>query len=178
MSIKLTIARPYAKAVFAAALEQQSVAAWSDLLQNAAAIVSDPEVMVLLQNPRIAPEERLTWLLDICAPWLHEPGKNFFKLLAAKDRLVVLPEIAALFAIYRTEQEKIAQVIVVSAAPLNNALQQRLTQALRTRLQREVILDYQLDENLLGGFVVRAGDLVIDGSIRGKLARLGAALMN
>lgn len=178
MSIKTTIARPYAKAVFATAVQHNTVAAWSDLLQNVAAIVRYPAVTALLENPRISVTERLKWLLDICAPFLHEGGQNLFKLLATRHRLILLPEIAELFAMYRTEQEKTIKVRVISVAQLDNALQQHLTKALQARLQRDVVLEFQLDSSLLGGLIIQAGDLVIDGSIRGKLTRLGTALMN
>lgn len=178
MSINTTLARPYAKAAFAEAMVTNTVSAWSQLLQFAAQVVRDSRVINLLRDPRHTEQARLTWLVDICATVLHEDGRNLFKLLAANHRLEVLPAIADLFEVYRVEQEKTTHVEVTSAVPLSSTEQQQLVQALKIRLQREITLDCQVDANLLAGFVVRAGDLVIDGSVRGKLTRLSAALIN
>jgi F-type H+-transporting ATPase subunit delta len=178
MSIKTTLARPYARAAFSEAVQHKDIPAWSKLLQATAVIVRDPQVMMLLQNPRISPEDRLAWLLDICAAYLHPAGRNFLQLLAIKHRLDLLPEIAELFETYRIEQEKTVRVHVTSATPLNNVEQQQLMQALKMRLRREVTLECAVDSALLGGVVLKAGDWVLDDSIRSKLTRLSATLIN
>lgn len=176
MSNTSTIARPYAKAAFATALQDKTVTAWSVLLNTAKTVVCDSQMAILLKNPRITPKQRFECLTDICATVMHEPGRNFFKLLANQDRLLVLPEIAELFEAYRIEQERITNVEVISATKLGATEQERLAKALKIRLQREVSLEYQIDPSLIGGSIIRAGDLVIDGSVRGKLARLSIAL--
>jgi F-type H+-transporting ATPase subunit delta len=175
---KTTIARPYAKAAFAIALQDATLTAWARLLQTAAAAIQDQRVIILLRDPRTSPEQRLNLLCDICAVALHEAGRNFFKLLALKHRLDILPEIAELFETYRIEHEKTARVEVISAAPLNTTEQQQLTQALHLRLQRAVTLDCRVDDTLLGGTIIKAGDWVIDDSIRSKLTRLNTVLTN
>lgn len=178
MSIRTTLARPYAKAAFAEAVQTDTVQAWSQLLQTAALVLRDPDMLALIDNPRVTVDECLSILLDICGVLVHEPGKNFLTLLANNYRLDILPEIAELFASYQVEQEKTVRVLVTSTAALTDAEQQALSRALKKRLQREVILECRLDSALLGGLIIQAGDLVIDGSIRGKLARLNTQLMN
>lgn len=178
MSNNTTIARPYAKAAFAEALQHKTVASWLVLLQTAALIVRDIHMAEFLQNPRVSNDDRLKILFELCAMYLDEAGKNFLKLLAAHQRLEVLPEIAHLFAVYRIEQEKTAQVSVISAVPLSVLEQQQLTQALKVRLQREIMLECVVDSSLLGGVIIKTGDWVMDGSVRGKLVRLNTALVN
>jgi len=177
MSMNTTLARPYAKAAFMEAMQHKNIPAWSRLLQLAALMVQDARAIELLKNPRIPPIERLNCLLEICASCLHEGGRNFFKLLAGRNRLILLPEITALFEAYRIEEEKIARVEVISALAINSVDRQRLAQALKKRLQREITLVCEVDEDLLGGVIIKSGDWVLDDSIRGKLARLNTALM-
>lgn len=178
MSNNATIARPYAKAAFAIAMQDKTIPAWSNFLDIAAALVQDLQITTLLKNPKITPIQRFECLADLCQKAIHPAAQNFLKLLALKDRLLLLPAIAKLFETLRIEQEKIANVEVTSALALNPAEQERLATALKIRLQREINLNYCIDPNLIGGIVIRAEDLVIDGSIRGKLARLANALAN
>src|SRR5579872_3263152 len=162
MSIKTTIARPYAKAAFAVAVKHETIANWSDLLQRAAAIVSDPSVLIFLQNPRVPHEDQLACVVNLCAPYIdgREREQNFFKLLSIKHRLDCLAEIAELFEFYRIEQEKAARVEVICAIPLSAVEQKDLIQALTVRLQRDVSLDCQVDSSLLGGLIIKTGDWV------------------
>lgn len=175
MSINITIARPYAKAVFNAALENESLAQWAAFLQRAAAFVRDAQVVLLLKNPRLTTEQRFNFVAG-CVAIDFDEGRNFLKTLAVKNRLLVLPEIAVLFETYRIEQEKKANIQVTSAFPLSTLEQQQLTQVLKNRLQREILLVCDIDKSLIGGMVIRSGNLVIDGSVRGKLTRLAAQL--
>lgn len=178
MSIQTTIARPYAKAAFALACEHHDIAAWTTFLQTAAWVVQQPKVKRYLLNPRRSATQRYEWLLTMCEPIAVASGRNFLKLLADKNRLMLLPEIAELFETYRIEQEKIVIAQVTSAYPLTTAEEQRLTAALKIKLQREVTLKTALDKNILGGIIIRAGDLVIDSSVRSKLTRLETELTN
>jgi len=178
MSTTITIARPYAKAAFAIAKQEKAIDKWDSFLQMGSQIVNDKRVQMFLQDPRFNIEERCAWLMDACASTITEEGKNFLKLLASKQRLMLLPEVAVLFEQYRIEQEKIVNVEVISAAPLNSTQQKALEQALKIRLQRDVVLETQVDSNLIGGLIIKAEDLVIDGSLRGKLSRLHEALID
>jgi F-type H+-transporting ATPase subunit delta len=167
-----TIARPYATAVFEYALAANDLAGWEAMLQSAANITLDTSVAALLWNPRITASQMSDLYCDLLKSQLDAPKKNFICLLAENERLAVLPDILKAFQASRAAQEKTISVQVTSAVALDEAYQQRLVTALTKRLQRQVELQCEVNPLLLGGVIVRAGDTVIDGSIRGKLARL------
>jgi F-type H+-transporting ATPase subunit delta len=175
---RATIARPYARAAFAHAQAAGDLAGWSKLLGSAAAGAADERVKRLIGNPHVPDAELVKLLGELSKDAAGEPGRNFLKALAENDRLGLLPEIAAQFERLRAEVENVVDVEVIAAREIAKAQQERLAAALRQRLGREVRMHTKLDESLLGGAIVRAGDLVIDGSLRGRLERLGAALTN
>jgi F-type H+-transporting ATPase subunit delta len=105
-------------------------------------------------------------------------GTNFLLALAENRRLALLPEIAAQFETLRAEVENVVDVEVIAAQEIAPAQHKKLAAALKRRLGREVRMHTRIDETLIGGAIVRAGDLVIDGSLKGRLARLGSALTN
>ncbi len=177
MADKTTIARPYAKAAFAEARADSMLDAWSAALHTAAAVAADPRVHSLLGDPHVTTTQLSQLVLDIAGAGLGEHGRSFVQALAEARRLDCLPEISALFDIYKDEAEGIADVTVTSAAPLDERQQQALTAALARRLKREVRLHCTIDPELLGGAVVRSGDLVIDGSVRGRLTRIANELV-
>jgi F-type H+-transporting ATPase subunit delta len=175
---RATIARPYARAAFAHACEAKDLAAWSKLLGSGAAAVSDPRVERLLSHPLVTGEQLVGLLVDVSKKAAGAEGRNFLMTLAQNRRLGYLPEIAAQFEVLRAEVEGVIDVEVIAAREIAPAQQKRLTAALEKRLGREVRMQVRLDESLVGGAIVRAGDLVIDGSLKGRLARLGSALTN
>jgi F-type H+-transporting ATPase subunit delta len=173
VSQALTLARPYARAAFASARETGTLAGWSDALAFAARIAADPQVTALLGNPALAPADAVTLLSPDGA---HEDFGRFLALLADNQRLPLLPEIAGLFAELRDEAERVVKARVTSATQLPDAELATITAALRKRFGREVDVDTAVDASLIGGAVITAGDVVIDGSLRGKLERLQSAL--
>jgi F-type H+-transporting ATPase subunit delta len=175
MAERLTIARPYAKAVFALALAAKRLPQWSTALQVAASVVADARVAALLGNPAVRAEQLVTLITGVGGAVFDESGKNFIRTLAANKRLGFLPEIAARYQQLRADAERTVDVTVTSAVELSAAQQQHYTQAMKQRLDREVRLHCAIDPTLLGGAVVRADDLVIDGSVRAGLAQLAAA---
>jgi F-type H+-transporting ATPase subunit delta len=177
MADKTTIARPYAKAAFAEARADSMLAAWSSALHAAAAVMDDPHVHSLLGDPHVTPEQLAQLVLDIAGAGLGEHGRNFVRTLAETRRLDCLEQIAALFDAYKDEAEGIADVTVTSAVPLDERQRQTLTVALTRRLKREVRLHCATDPELLGGAVLHSGDLVIDGSVRGRLTRIANELV-
>ena len=177
MADKTTIARPYAKAAFAEARADSMLGAWSEALHTAATVVDDPRVHSLLDDPHVTPAQLAKLVLDIAGAGLGEHGRNFVQTLAEAGRLNCLPQIAALFDAYKDDAEGIADVTVTSAAPLDARQQQSLSAALAQRLKREVRLHCTTDPALLGGAVLRSGDLVIDGSVRGRLERIANELV-
>jgi len=167
-----TLARPYAVAAFETALDKDDLASWKGMLNNAAQVIQDNQVMPFLENPRVTAKQLIELLCDILNPVLDTEKKNFLSILAENKRLPLLPDISALFTVYCAEHEKYINVDVVSAVTLDAIYQQKLVQNLTKRLQRNVSLHCSVDPGLLGGILVRAGDTVIDGSVRGKLNRL------
>jgi len=173
---KMTIARPYARAAFADATAKNQRAAWAEALATAAEVVRDARVAHLLDNPKVTPGELAQLLIGIAGPRLTEDGRNFVLTLAENHRLAYLPEIATLFHEMKDDAEGIAEVTVTSAAPLDGKQQRTLSDALARRLKREVRLHCEVDPALIGGAVLRTGDLVIDGSLRARLERMAYEL--
>jgi F-type H+-transporting ATPase subunit delta len=176
MAEKVTIARPYAKAAFEYAREHNTFARWSEVLGTASAVVADANVEKLLTNPRVSPSQLVDLIASVSGGSLDEQSKNFLNTLAQNRRLGLLPEIAAIYETLRAEIEQIADVHVTSAAALNDAQRERITNALKARLRREVRLHESVDPSLIGGAIVRSGDLVIDGSLRAGLDRLATQI--
>ncbi len=180
MAEKSTIARPYAKALFALAREQDKLAQRSQALEAAAMVVSDERVRKLLGSPQVTPATLGELVAETTASVLNGRGgldaqeRNFIDVLAANRRLGLLPEIADAFAKLRAESENTVDVTVTSATALDEKQQQQYASALKQRLKRDVRLHYRVDPALLGGAVLQADDLVIDGSLRGRLERLRA----
>lgn len=175
MAEKVTIARPYARAAFGYAQEHKAFAKWSDLLGKASVVVADERVARLLSSPKVTPSQ-LVELIGEVAGGFDEHGSNFLKTLAENRRLALLPEIAAIYETLRAEVENIADVQITSAVALSDAQRDRLSKALRKRMQREIRLHCEVDPSLIGGAIVRSGDLVIDGSLKAGLERLASEL--
>jgi F-type H+-transporting ATPase subunit delta len=175
---RATIARPYARAAFAYARDSKEFAPWSKLLAAAAAGSADERVARLIGNPHVTSEQLVDLLGGLSKQAAGEHGRNFLRALAENRRLALLPEIAAQFEAYRAETEGVVDVEVIAAREIAAPQKKRLEAALAKRLGREVRMHTSIDESLLGGAIVRAGDLVIDGSLKGRLERLGSALQN
>jgi F-type H+-transporting ATPase subunit delta len=173
---RATIARPYAKAAFDFAQAAHTLAEWSQGLRLAAEIVADTRVAALVKDPERTPADIAGFITSISGTKLDAGMQNFVRVLAENRRLLLLPEIAAQFAALRAEAESTVDVEVVSAVALDAAQSDKLGKALTTRLKRQVRMQNSVDASLLGGAVIRAGDLVIDGSLKGRLERLGTEL--
>jgi len=173
MSQALTLARPYARAAFAAAREQGRLPQWSEALAFAARLAADPRVASLLLHPQLSGEQAVGLLAPAGA---DESFTRFLGLLAEAGRLPQLPEVAGLFEQLRAEADQVVKARVTSAAELSAEELDKLRGALKKRFGREVELDTAVDASLIGGAVIDAGDVVIDGSLKGKLARLQTAL--
>jgi F-type H+-transporting ATPase subunit delta len=173
---RATIARPYAKAAFQYAQDAKAFAQWSQGLQAAAEIVADPRVAALTKSPQTSQDDLVSIISDLAGDKLTPGMQNFLRVLAENHRLLLLPEIAAHYEELRSDVENTIDVEVVSAVALNGAQADKLSQALSTRLKRKVRMQNSVDASLLGGAVVRAGDLVIDGSLKGRLQRLATEL--
>ena len=172
MAERITTARPYAKAIFALARQSNKLAETSAGLQRAAAVVIDPRVHALLGSPHVTAAQLAELVSGVAGPALDEHGRNFVSLLAQNRRLGFLPEIVALFEQMKAEVENAVDVEVISASKLTSDQESRYAAALQKKLGRQVRLHTKVDSSLMGGAVLKAGDLVIDGSIKGRLERL------
>jgi len=172
----LTVARPYAEAVFKIAVETDKLELWFEMLSFLAAVVRDPGACALTADPKI-PRERITeFLLELGGGRLNDEGQNLVRLLVLNHRLEVLPEIAQLFEELKSEHEGTIDVEIASALRLNATQKRTLSDALEKRLGRKVRINARQDKSLIGGVWIRAGDLVIDGSVKGQLQQLAAQL--
>jgi F-type H+-transporting ATPase subunit delta len=172
-----TIARPYAKAIFEHALSEKNLAKWSEYLLILAQAVLTPLASQFIANPASTDEQHIELLHAVISTINKDPAlTNLINLLAINKRLMLLPEIKTLYEIHRAEQEKTLDVDVISFSAVSPAQQEQMIESLSQRLQRKVSLNINIDPSLLGGAVIRAGDLVIDGSVRGKLNKLSTGL--
>lgn len=176
MAEKTTIARPYAKAAFQEAQADKDLPLWSEPLRAAATAVRDPRVHELLGSPSISGEDLAQFVMGVTGATLDEHQQNFFRMLGENNRLGYLPEISALFDEYKDEAEKVIDVTVTSAAPIDSSQQQALGLALERKLKRAVRLHFATDSTLIGGAILRAGDTVIDGSLLSRLKRIAFEL--
>lgn len=176
MAEKTTIARPYGVAAYAQAQKEKKVALWSEMLELCAAVASDPAMAPLLANPRIERARIGELFLEIAGGRLSETGMGFIRALQEYRRLEVLPEIYQVFQNLRAADESRAEVEVVSAYAVNAKYKHELAEAMKRRLGCEVTVTTSIDRALIGGMIVRAGDMTIDLSLRSALERLSYEL--
>ena len=178
-----TIARPYAKALFDIASGERKLGEWSQALNAAAAVLADANAKRVLGNPTIDVEKRAEFLRAVSvgikgAGVLDSAqGKALLAVLAENDRLALVPEIAAQFDALKAQAENRVKVTMTSATQVDAATAEQVKQALTKRLGREVELELAVDPALIGGAVIRAEDMVIDGSVRARLTKLAAQLI-
>jgi F-type H+-transporting ATPase subunit delta len=171
-----TVARPYTKAAFEYALAEGTLDAWSDMLKLSAAVAQDEHMIQVLGNPAFTSAQKAQAMLSVFEDSLSAAGRNFIALLAENRRLALLPEILAQFEQLKANQQKSVDIDVTTAFELDEQQQQKLTQAIGAKLGREVKMTSQVDKSILGGVVIRSADLVIDGSVRARLAKLTEAM--
>ena len=171
-----TVARPYAKAAFQVALQENSMDEWSKMLALSAAVTKHEPVKLLLQAPALTSEQLAQSFIDICGDELSGKGQNFIRLLAENKRIALLGEVYKIFENLRAQQEQSLDVEVVTPYDISAEASAKLADALKTRLQKEVRLSTRTDQSLIGGAVIRTGDMVIDSSVRGKLAKLAESI--
>ena len=172
-----TVARPYARAAFATALDEaDGLVSWSKMLALLGAAVIEPAVERMLDNPANSGSVAAEWLTGLIGDELTASGANFIKVLADYDRLALIATIAEQYEVLKANHEKTVEVAIASAYELSGTEQETLKDALNRRLQRTVELETETDSSLLGGVVIRTEDTVIDDSVRGKLQKLAGTL--
>jgi F-type H+-transporting ATPase subunit delta len=176
MSEAITTARPYAQAAFDEAQKLNALKVWSEMMLSLAEAVSHPEVHAVITNPRVAKKQVEGLMEALLGGDTSKQQQNFVRVLADNQRLQILPEIAAIFETLKADAEKTVNVVVDSAFELSSAQKDKIVSSLKKRMGREIKLVCQINKELLGGVVIRAGDKVIDGSARTRLSEMANAL--
>ncbi|AAN45255.1 F0F1 ATP synthase subunit delta [Shigella flexneri] len=177
MSEFITVARPYAKAAFDFAVEHQSVERWQDMLTFAAEVTKNEQMAELLSGA-LAPETLAESFIAVCGEQLDENGQNLIRVMAENGRLNALPDVLEQFIHLRAVSEATAEVDVISAAALSEQQLAKISAAMEKRLSRKVKLNCKIDKSVMAGVIIRSGDMVIDGSVRGRLERLADVLQS
>ncbi|NOY66819.1 MAG: F0F1 ATP synthase subunit delta [Gammaproteobacteria bacterium] len=176
MAELITIARPYAEAVFKRAEETKSFPAWSEALQLMAAIAVDKTMADVIAGAQLSKAQVADIFNEVIGDKLDQEAKNLVKLLAENGRLALLPEVATQYEVQRAEGEGSIDAEIISAFAVTDAQRTKVVASLKARLGREINLSVTIDESLMGGAVIRAGDMVIDGSVSGKLEKLASTV--
>ncbi len=176
MSEAITTARPYAQAAFDEAQKLNALQAWSEMLLSLAEAINHPEMVAVVSNPRVAKKQVEGLMEALLGKGASKQQQNFLRILADNQRLLLLPEIAALFETLKSEAEKTINVVVDSAFELSAAQKTKIVDSLKKRMGREIKLSCKVNKEILGGVVIRAGDKVIDGSARTRLTEMANVL--
>lgn len=171
---KATIARPYAEAAFAQALEEGKLGDWSVMLNLLNVVVSDDSMRGVINNPKLSGEQLHQFIVDICGDTLSKAGKNFVRVLINAERIGLAAEIFSLFEQKRAAAEGISEVDVVSAYPLDDAQLSTISESISKRIGKKVDINTEEDKDLIGGVIIRVGDSVVDASLRGRLKELNS----
>lgn len=172
MQENLTLARPYAQAAFEQAVTEGATSSWSDALAFLSAVVSDAQMRAVISDPRVSRQRLVDMLLELGGNRFGRTFQNFVKVLTFARRLPAASEIAELFEQHRARAENVAHAEIVTPYPLDASEETRIARAVEKRLGKAVRISQRIDQNLIGGAVVRIGDTVYDLSLRGGLNQL------
>lgn len=172
-----TIARPYANAVFDLAKADNTLDEWSRMLAVLASTAQDETVAILLNSPDLSPAAKASKLSELCSGEVDDQAKKFLLALADHDRLSLLDEVVEQYEARRAEALRSLDVKITAAYELSPAQTDSLVAALGKKFDKEIVLESSVDASLMGGAIIRAGDIVIDGSVRGRLTKLVDALV-
>ena len=178
MAEPVTIARPYAEAVFKLASEGNALAAWSDAIANIDGVVADSRVQVCISDPKVSTQQLEGLVLGVVGDKLSGDARNFVQVLVQNARLDLMPLIRAHFEALKREKEGVLEAKIISALPMNDAQVKALVAQLEAKYQRKVTAQVETDASLIGGVKIVVGDKVIDGTVRGKLDAMAASLVN
>jgi F-type H+-transporting ATPase subunit delta len=171
-----TLARPYAEAAFKRAKEANASQAWSDSLMFLSVVAKDEALSAIIKNPRVSKPNTAQLMLDICQDQIHDEAKNLLKVLIENDKLPLLPQISVMYEQCRADDEGYINVDLLSAYSLTKAEQSKYVAMLEKLLNKKVNASVSVDKSLIGGILAKAGDKVIDGSVRGQLHQLAKRL--
>jgi F-type H+-transporting ATPase subunit delta len=176
MSEATIIVRPYAKAVFDLAREAGTIAHWAQMLSLASEIASHPLASEYIRSPLYSKEEKINLFVELFEKSFDETCGRLLRVMASFDRLWVLPALYQAFLSLKKEAANQVDVQLISAAHLDNKVLAHLEKAIAARLGKSIIVTQEIDPSILGGVIVKSGDLVLDGSIRGRLMRLAESI--
>ena len=176
MAENVTLARPYAEAVFKLAKDKNALDKWSQMLAFLEVVVREPQVQALIGDPNLSVQKIESLLLGVCGEQIDGVGRNLVQVLARNDRLLLLPAIRMLYEQRKAEQEGVLEAKIASAFALSDAQVGQLVSALEGKYKRRVVVQVSVDRELIGGVKITAGDEVLDASVRGKLEAMRAAL--
>lgn len=171
-----TAARPYANAVYDIASQANALDSWGDALANLATVASDAQISELLNNPEMGKQQKGDLLIQVLGDKLDEQQKNLVKLMAENGRLIIMPDVRDQFEVARAKAENKVEAEVVSAFELSAQQTDELVNTLKNKLGCEVTLTTTVDESLIGGVVIKAGDTIIDASMKSQLDSLALSL--
>ena len=171
-----TVARPYAEALFKRAQECKKLDDWSEALALLSAVASDEQVAAIIANPSIDRDQVAAFVIGVCGDNLDAEGQNLVKLLVENDRLGVMPEIASLYETLKNEAQGAIDATLIAPYVVKPAEEKKLAESLKKKLGRDVRITSEVDPELIGGAIIRAGNLVIDGSVSGQLRKLATEL--
>lgn len=178
MAELVTIARPYAEAVFRLAKENKALAAWSERLSLLSAFAGDAQMRQCIGNPELSATQKSEIFKSLAGPSIESSEANLIDVLAENERLSLLPEIAGLFEALKGAEEGITEATIHSAFPLDDKQRQTLIADLEARFKTRLKAEVVVDQHLIGGVKIVVGDQVLDTSVRGKLESMGLALKN
>ena len=176
MAENSTAARPYARAVFELARQRGALKEWSDTLEFLAHVVTNDSVRAMISDPRVTRDKLARSIVDIGLDRLANGGENFVRLLSENGRLDAVPAVWEQYEYLKAEAERVVDVTLRSALPVPDEFRDRIADAMRKRVGREIRLHTEIDETLVGGAVIEAGDTVIDGSVRARINQLAGTL--
>lgn len=176
MAETVTIARPYAVAVFRLAKEKNALAHWSQMLGLASAVVADKRMQAIIEDPKLGAGDVERLFLSVCGDKLDASGQNLIKLLVEYGRLALLPEVAVTYEALRAQDEGVLEAEITAAIPLGGAQVKALAQQLAVRFGKKVEASVKVDPEIIGGIKIVVGDAVIDASVRGRLQELAYTL--
>ncbi len=171
-----TAARPYANAVYDLAHESSELDSWSDALTNLAAVVNDAQMSKLLDAPESGKSQKGELIIQVLGDKLNEQQQNLVKLMAENGRLKLMPDVLEQFEVARAKAENKVEAEVISAFELSAKQTSELVNTLKNKLGCEVTLTTTIDKSLIGGVVIKAGDIIIDASMKSQLNSLALSL--
>ncbi|MFK8032036.1 MAG: F0F1 ATP synthase subunit delta [Gammaproteobacteria bacterium] len=171
-----TIARPYAKAVFELANSSGQLDNWSSMLNTLANVAADADMQSFIASPKVTDAQVAEVVAGVAGSAMNDAGSNLVKLLAENGRVNALPDIAAQFELLKIDAENSVDVEVTTVEPMSDEHKATLSQSLQRKLGRDVRMSYSIDASLLGGALIKAGDLIIDGTVRGRLEQMTGVL--